>query len=68
MIDGSGFLIVGLRHCDRSTVLNPSSETTLSERDVVIVLGREGSIPQLVKKFQAERKKIAYRGVSWESS
>lgn len=63
-----GFLIVGLRHPDGSTVLNPAGEEKLAAGDVVIVLGRGGDIPQLVKKFEAKREKITYRGVSWESN
>lgn len=62
-----GFLIVGLRHPDGSTVLNPSLDIQLSAGDVVIVLGREGDMPQLVRKFRADTHRITYRGVAIDS-
>ena len=42
-----GFLIVGIRRSDGSTMLNPESSTILMTGDVVIVLGHNDDIPQL---------------------
>lgn len=62
-----GFLVVGLRHADGTTELNPSSEIRLVAGDLVIVRSREGDLPQLVKKFASKAQTITYRGVSMES-
>lgn len=61
-----GFLIVALRRADRSTVVNPPSDTTLTARDVVIVLGHDDDIPQLAQRFSSTAKTITYRGVTLE--
>ncbi|MBI1246895.1 potassium channel protein [bacterium] len=62
-----GFLIVGLRRQDGSTILNPPSETVLQAGDVVIVLGHVNDIPQLAERFCATRSKVIYRGVVIDS-
>ena len=58
-----GFLVVGIRHADGSTVLNPPSETQLITGDVVIVLGHDDDIPQLAARFSAVANTTTYRGV-----
>lgn len=65
---GGGFLIIGLRHADDRTVINPPEDTMLSVDDVVIVLGRQSEVPQLKTKLQAKPTKITYRGVTMEES
>ncbi|MBA2114402.1 Glutathione-regulated potassium-efflux system protein KefC [Planctomycetes bacterium FF15] len=62
-----GFLIVGLRRKDGSTMLNPTAETILNPGDVVIVLGHSNDIPQLAERFCATRGKVTYRGVAVDS-
>ncbi|MCA9118809.1 MAG: NAD-binding protein [Planctomycetaceae bacterium] len=62
-----GFLIVGIRHADGSTVLNPPADTTLLDGDVVIVLGQKDDIPQLAERFAATGNKMTYRGVTIET-
>ena len=58
-----GFLIVGIRHPNGQTTLNPAADTTLSTGDVVVVLGHTDDIPQLASRFSCG-KKITYRGVT----
>jgi voltage-gated potassium channel len=62
-----GFLIVGIRRGDGTTVLNPASETRLVAGDLVIVLGHKDDIPQLDEKFSASAKQLIYRGVKLSS-
>ena len=62
-----GFLVVGIRHIDGSTVLNPLPDTTLLAGDVVIVLGHKDDIPQLAQRFASTRHKMTYRGVTVET-
>jgi voltage-gated potassium channel len=59
-----GFLIVGIRHADGSTVLNPPPETELLAGDIVIVLGHDDDIPQLAQRFSSIGNRITYRGVT----
>jgi voltage-gated potassium channel len=58
-----GFLIVGIRHRDGTSKLNPSPETKLQAGDVVIVLGHRDDIPELARRFSAKPRKMQYRGV-----
>jgi voltage-gated potassium channel len=62
-----GDLIVGIRHADDSTVLNPSSDTKLSAGNVAIGLGHDDDIPQLAARLSSSRNKITYRGVAIEA-
>ncbi|UUO06080.1 potassium channel protein [Blastopirellula sp. J2-11] len=57
-----GFLIVGIRRLDGSTMLNPPANTLLAAGDIVIVLGHDDDIPQLAERFSATKGKIMYRG------
>jgi len=59
-----GFLIVGMRRADGSTLLNPPSGTTLSPGDAVIVLGHDDDIPQLAERFSPTASKLMYRGAT----
>ncbi len=59
-----GFLIVGIRHTDGATTLNPPGDTTLSPGDVVIVLGHQDDIPQLAERFAAKETRLTYRGAT----
>ena len=61
-----GFLIVGVRHQDGVTDLNPPTDLRLIAGDVVIVLGHTDDIPQLASRFSAEKSRITYRGVTQE--
>lgn len=62
-----GFLIVGVRHIDGSTILNPPASTKLEKGDVVIVLGHDDDIPQLAARFVSSGSKITYRGVTMDA-
>ena len=57
-----GFLIVGVRHVDGTTLLSPPSDTKLASGDVVIVIGRDNDIPQLAAKFSGKPSNMSYRG------
>lgn len=61
-----GFLIVGVRHQDGITRLNPPTDLQLNAGDVVIVLGHADDIPQLASRFSTEKSRITYRGVTQE--
>ena len=61
-----GFLIVGIRRADGSTILNPSPETQLSEGDTVVVIGHNDDIPELAERFMSPSSRITYRGVTME--
>lgn len=61
-----GFLIVGIRCVDGSTMLNPPASTTLSAGDVVIVLGHDDGLPQLASRFTSSSKMIHYRGATMQ--
>lgn len=62
-----GFLIVGVRHADGTTSLNPAPDTRLRAGDTVIVLGYDDNMPQLAKCFSSPASKITYRGVTIET-
>lgn len=62
-----GFLVVGIRHQEGRTSINPDGSTMLNAGDVVIILGHNDDIPQLAKRFTAKREKITYRGATMES-
>ncbi len=62
-----GFLIVGMRRADGTTMLNPPGETRLFAGDVVIVLGHDDDIPQLAERFSSTAESITYRGVTMSS-
>ncbi|MGE0608407.1 MAG: TrkA family potassium uptake protein [Pirellulales bacterium] len=59
-----GFLIVGVRRTDGTTLLNPSPSTRLAAGDTVIVIGRDNDIPQLAAKFFSGKQNTQYRGAS----
>ncbi len=61
-----GFLIVGIRHADGSSHLNPEPTTKLKTDDVVIVLGHKDDLPELAKRFSAKPKRMMYRGATFE--
>ena len=61
-----GFLIVGIRRQDGSTVINPAGDTSLHAGDIVIVLGHDDDIPQLAARFSPSAK-ITYRGATLET-
>ncbi|NND99306.1 MAG: potassium channel protein [Pirellulaceae bacterium] len=59
-----GFLIVGIRHRDDSTDLNPDPDIILHPGDTVIVLGHNDDLPKVVERFlkSASPRKMVYRG------
>ena len=61
-----GFLIVGIRRDDGSTVINPAGDTSLFAGDIVIVLGHDDDIPQLASRFSSSAK-ITYRGATMDA-
>ena len=59
-----GYLIVGIRSADGSTVMHPPSEQQLHTGDRVIVLGYHDDIPEIGSRGQ--RQTVTYRGVTSE--
>lgn len=59
-----GFLIVGLRRADGTSLVNPPPSTRLVAGDTVVVLGHGSDMPEIAKRFQASVPKMSYRGVS----
>lgn len=61
-----GYLIVGIRGVDGSTIMHPPQTTTLSIGDVVIILGYNDDIPRFATRPTARRapKTTTYRGVT----
>ena len=59
-----GFLIVGIRHGDGTTSVNPESETRLRPGDTIIVLGHDDDLPQLASRYSNDATKITYRGAT----
>ncbi|MGI9579474.1 MAG: potassium channel family protein [Microthrixaceae bacterium] len=59
-----GYLVVGIRRRDGSTLLRPASDVALEPGDTVIVLGYRSDIPRLVGRFASSPTKVSYRGVS----
>ncbi|MEM6978247.1 MAG: NAD-binding protein [Planctomycetota bacterium] len=51
----NSFLIVALRRCDGTMMVNPSVETKVEAGDTVMVLGHEGDIHTLCHQFQLHR-------------
>ncbi|MEM9657998.1 MAG: potassium channel protein [Planctomycetota bacterium] len=56
-----GFLIVGVRRSSGGVQVNPEGDCPLAEGDAVIILGHEGDLPQLAKRY-AQAAEITYRG------
>ncbi|WP_442508146.1 potassium channel family protein [Novipirellula sp. SH528] len=61
------FLIVGVRHFDGTTQLNPPPSLLLKPGDIVIVLGHEDDLPEIARRFLKKQPKMTYRGISVES-
>lgn len=59
-----GYLIVGIRHRDGTTVLHPPSSARLAIGDVVVVLGYHDDIPHLTARPPRPRTSLTYRGVT----
>lgn len=55
------FLIVAVRRADGEIVVDPSPDCGLAGGDTVILLGHEGELPQLTKRY-AGTQEIMYRG------
>lgn len=58
-----GFLIVGIRKANGTTVMNPDGETLMAAGDLVIVLSHKDDLPQLTEKFSAKKPQMFYRGI-----
>ncbi|MGA9279143.1 potassium channel family protein [Ilumatobacter sp.] len=61
-----GYLIVGIRGVDGTTIMHPPQTTTLSIGDVVVVLGYNDDIPHFATRPPARRspKTTTYRGLT----
>lgn len=57
-----GYLVVGVRHADDTTVLSPDSDVVLDVGDTVIVLGYRDDIPHVVGRFTTPTSEYRYRG------
>lgn len=60
---GGGFVIVAVKKADGTLVCKPAAESLLTSGDVFVILGHEGSLPQLAKKAKA-RAAMTFRGAS----
>ena len=56
-----GFVIVAIRQPDGHCVRDPKSDVKLGPGDVLIILGHQGSLPQLARRARA-RTAVSYRG------
>ena len=59
-----GFLIVALRRADGTTVINPSSKSTLQVDDIVIVLGHVDDTAELANRYALTSNSVTYRGAA----
>lgn len=59
------FLIVAVRRSDGEILVDPPGDCELSGGDTVIVLGHEGELPQLAKRYSG-KKEIRYRGATMQ--
>ncbi|TWU65012.1 Inner membrane protein YbaL [Crateriforma conspicua] len=57
-----GFLIVALRKSDGNVEMNPSGQCSLSDGDVVIVVGHRDDIAALCRVHTLKRQAMTYRG------
>lgn len=60
-----GYLVVGIRGVDGTTVMHPPDTILISVGDVVVVLGYQDDIPELATRWSSGRKPqvMTYRGV-----
>jgi voltage-gated potassium channel len=60
-----GYLIVGIRGVDGTTIMHPPATTSIAVGDVVVVLGYHDDIPELATRFapKARPRTTIYRGV-----
>jgi voltage-gated potassium channel len=61
-----GYLVVGIRGADGTTVMHPADSTMISIGDVVVVLGYQDDIPELATRWSPGKtpRTITYRGVT----
>lgn len=61
-----GYLVVGIRHVDGTTVMHPPAAAEISVGDVVVVLGYQDDIPELATRLSpgSKPRTISYRGVT----
>lgn len=61
-VRGKGtFIVVAIRKQDSEMITHPSQEMLLDPKDVVIVLGHRGDIPEFNRLYEVKRQ-IRYRG------
>ena len=51
---------------DGQVLVDPEPDTQLTSGDAVIVLGHQGDLPQLARRYTAAKKQIYYRGAKME--
>jgi voltage-gated potassium channel len=61
-IDSSGFVIVGIKRADGSTVRAPQANVQLAVGDTIVILGHRETIPKIA--LRAKRTAVTYRGVT----
>ena len=61
-----GYLVVGVRGADGTTVMHPPDTTMISVGDVVVVLGYQDDIPELATRWSpgSTPRTMTYRGVT----
>lgn len=63
-----GYLIVGIRGADGTTVMHPPETTTVQVGDVIVVLGYHDDIPRLATRLAGTKPRVmTYRGVRTET-
>ena len=64
-----GYLIVGVRGVDGTTVMHPPASTEIAVGDTVVVLGYQDDIPELATRFApgTARRTATYRGATVEA-
>lgn len=60
---GGGFVIVAVKKPDGSLICKPGAEVTLAGGDVFVILGHDGSLPQLARRAKT-RAAISFRGAT----
>lgn len=59
---GGGFVIVAIKRPDGSLLRKPGADVVLCGKDVFVILGHEGSLPQLARK--AKSRAMSFRGAT----
>lgn len=64
-----GYLVVGIRSSEGSTIMHPPADTPINVGDVVVVLGYQDDIPELAARWSpgSTPRTMTYRGVTTQA-